>query len=135
MKFSKVICEILMLVESDELEEALLKCNEAINIHVDKYGCDNIQPMLYKIAILIRMAIVSILNGEDQKEESYEILMLTLEMIDEKVILKNHPLTHYFSGIIYILTDDHRNGQLCLEAASKLAETSTSSMLYMKGLV
>lgn len=50
-------------------------------------------------------------------------------------MLKDHPLTHHFKAIIYILIEDYQNARESWTAALILAEPATSSMLFMKGLV
>jgi len=50
-------------------------------------------------------------------------------------VLKDHPLTHHFKAIIYVLVEDYQNARESLATAIKLTEPASSSMLFMKGLV
>lgn len=56
-------------------------------------------------------------------------------MVEEKDVLRNHSLMHYFKGIIYILVDDYKNAQEELATSKKLVDVGISSMLFIKGLV
>lgn len=61
--------------ESDMTDEALVKFSSCVDIYYEKYESVPQEPLLYKIMLLIRLAILKQAEGEEEGDATFtEIL-------------------------------------------------------------
>lgn len=66
--YNKTLCEALLMGESDMTDEALLKFSACVDLYYEKYEAVPQEPLLYKIMLLIRLAILKQAEGEEEGE-------------------------------------------------------------------
>ena len=64
MLYNKGLCEALLMAESDLEDDALKKLGSCVDVYFEKYTVVPTEPVLYKLALLIRIAIM---KGEERE--------------------------------------------------------------------
>jgi hypothetical protein len=64
MTYNKTLCEALLMSESDMADESLSKFSSCVDLYYDKYETIPQEPLLYKIMILIKLAIIKNVENE-----------------------------------------------------------------------
>jgi hypothetical protein len=57
------------MAESDMQDEALVKYSSCVDIHYEKYGSIPPEPLLYKIVLLMKLAIVKNHDDSDESDD------------------------------------------------------------------
>jgi|JI10StandDraft_1071094.scaffolds.fasta_scaffold3229805_1 hypothetical protein len=57
IQYNKWLCEGLLMADNDMLDEALLKYNNCIQLYQETHGQLPIEPILYKVCLLVRAAV------------------------------------------------------------------------------
>lgn len=55
--YNKSLCEALLMAENDMQDEAINKYNSCIEIYHQKHGEIPIEPLLYKVCLLAKLAV------------------------------------------------------------------------------
>jgi hypothetical protein len=64
LKYNRLLCEALLMSEEDMADEALAKFSECIECYFEKYNRVAVEPILYKLVLLIRLAAVKLSSEE-----------------------------------------------------------------------
>lgn len=56
--YNKTLCEALLMGESDMTDESLIKFSSCVDIYYEKYEAVPPEPLLYKVMLLIKLAII-----------------------------------------------------------------------------
>lgn len=59
MLYNKSLCEALLMAENDMHDDALSKYTSCIELYDLKNGAVPLEPLLYKICLLVRLAVES----------------------------------------------------------------------------
>ena len=69
MTYNKTLCEALLMSENDLHDDALSRYGTCIDLYYQRHGTIPVEPLLYKIVLLTKIALQSLDKDDNNCEQ------------------------------------------------------------------
>lgn len=148
LSYNKVLCEGLLMLDNEMVEDSLEKFNTAIDNYYRFTRAIPAEPILFRVIALMRLALSDdptlsddpALSGDHalgtRLNSRSKIMQSILGVVeDHKPAIKKNSLVYYYAGLVYYDLDMLKEASDSVEQCLKLAEECTWKFLYVKGVI